>query len=83
MSEKSWLPKPYEIIGTLSPARRQVYIDRNAAKAVSGWMIQHQSDTVRWFADHLKQIEQRHVPARKYAKGAWTLWWMEPRAARP
>jgi len=83
MSEKSWLPKPYEIIGTLSPGRRQVYIDRNAAKPVSGWMIQHQSDTVRWFGDHLEQIEQRHTPSRKYAKGPWTLWWMEPRAGRP
>ena len=82
MSEKSWLPKPYEIIGTLSPERRQVYIDRNAIKPISGWMIQHQTDTVRWFGDHLKQIEIRHAPIRKYTKGPWTLWWMEPVGTR-
>ena len=80
MSEKSWLPKPYEIIGTLSPERRQVYIDRNAARPLNGWLIQHQTDTVRWFGEHLKQIESRHTAARKYSKGPWTLWWMEPAA---
>ena len=78
-SRSSWLPKPYEIIGTLSPARRQVYIDRDAAKPISGWLIQHQSDTVRWFGDHLKQIETRHTATKKFTKGPWSLWWMEPR----
>ncbi|MEO8576947.1 MAG: hypothetical protein ABI556_09615 [Gemmatimonadales bacterium] len=78
MSETSWLPKPYEIIGTLSPERRQAYIDRDAAKPISGWLIQHQTDTVRWFGDHLKQIQTRHTPTRKFAKGQWSIWWMEP-----
>lgn len=81
VSEKSWLPKPYEIIGTLSPERRQVYIDRNAARPLNGWLIQHQTDTVRWFGEHLRQIESRHTAARKYSKGPWTLWWMEQAAS--
>ncbi|MDO8502327.1 MAG: hypothetical protein Q7S20_10835 [Gemmatimonadaceae bacterium] len=80
MSVRSWLPKPYEMIGTLSPEQRQVYIDRAAEKPIGGWMVQHQTDTVRWFGDHLKQIIRTHEPTRKYTRGPWSLWWMAPRA---
>ncbi len=79
MSDRSWLPKPYEIIGTLSPERRQVYIDRDSRTPLAGWMIQHESDTVRWFAQHLEQIMRTHEPARKLERGPWRLWWMVPR----
>ncbi|HEX2723484.1 MAG TPA: hypothetical protein VHM24_11230, partial [Gemmatimonadaceae bacterium] len=79
MSERSWLPKPYEIIGTLSPERRQVYIDRNGAKRAAGWLIQHDTDTVKWFGDHLAQITRTHAPTRKLKRGLWSVWWMEPR----
>ncbi|MEO5588267.1 MAG: hypothetical protein ABIS03_01685 [Gemmatimonadaceae bacterium] len=80
MSARSWLPKPYEIIGTLGPERRQVYIDRDAREGLSGWMIQHQSDTVRWFDQHLEQIMRTHQPVQKLERGPWRLWRMVPRS---
>ncbi|MEO8192544.1 MAG: hypothetical protein ABI681_01755 [Gemmatimonadales bacterium] len=79
LSTKSWLPKPYEIIGTLSPDRRQTYIERNAERHIGGWMVNHQTDTVRWFDDHLQQILRTHEPTRKLTRGPWILWWMSPR----
>lgn len=80
MSARSWLPKPYEIIGTLGPERRQVYIDRDARQQLSGWMIQHQSDTVRWFDKHLAQLMRTHEPVQKLERGPWRLWRMVPRS---
>ena len=82
LSERSWLPKPYEIIGTLSPERRQVYLRRAAETRLGGWMIHHQTDTLRRFGDHLTQILETHAPTRQHSRGPWTVWWMAPREPR-
>jgi hypothetical protein len=77
VSDRSWLPKPYEIIGSLDSARRQVYIDR--AKPVAGWLIHSQSDTISHFDRDFAQIQRRFVATRRQERGSWILWWMEPR----
>ncbi len=49
----SWLPKPFEIIGSLPESRRQVYLDRNAARfPTHGWLIQSKVLTAGG-SDHL------------------------------
>ncbi len=50
---RSWLPKGFEIIGSLPENRRQVYLDRNAASFPGeGWLIQSRTLTANG-ADHL------------------------------
>jgi len=77
MSSRSWLPKPYEIIGTLPRERRATYIDRDSRKPTAGWLINHQSDTVKGF--DINEILKTHRPDRKVYGGPWTVWWMVPR----
>ncbi len=50
---RSWLPKAFEIIGSLPENRRQVYFDRNAASFPGeGWLIESRTLSANG-ADHL------------------------------
>ena len=82
MSDRSWLPKPFEIISSLPPSRRQMYIDRSARSGLGGWMIHHASDTIANFRDRASEIERAYRIGQPVTKGAWTVWRVEPNAAR-
>lgn len=77
MSVRSWLPKPYEIISTLPRERRMTYIERDAAKPIAGWLINHQSDTLKEF--DINEILKTHRADKKVNAGPWSVWWMVPR----
>jgi hypothetical protein len=81
LSDKSWLPKPFEIIGSLPAPRRIVYIDRNGETRIGGWLVHHASDTIAHFDERMAEIERTHQPVKKFTQGPWTLWRMEPRKA--
>jgi hypothetical protein len=81
LSDKSWLPKPFEIIGSLPAPRRIVYIDRDGETPIGGWLVHHASDTVAHFDERMAEIERTHQPVKKFTRGPWTLWRMEPRRA--
>jgi hypothetical protein len=79
VSEKSWLPKPYEIIGSLDSARRQVYLDRNSG---GGWLIHHASDTIPHFDSRLAEILRTRQVDLNRSLGPWTVYRISPRAQR-
>ena len=79
MSDRSWLPKPFEIISSLPPARRQFYIDRSANAGPGGWMIHHASDTIANFRDRVSEIEKAYRLGAPVSNGAWTIWRAEPK----
>ena len=80
MGDRSWLPKPFEIISSLPPARRQVYIDRSAKAGLGGWMIHHASDTIASFRDRVSEIERAYRIGQPLTKGTWTVWRVEPKS---
>lgn len=80
MSDRSWLPKPFEIISSLPPARRQVYIDRSARTGVGGWMIHHATDTIAHFRDRVSEIEKAYDLGAPSASGVWTVWAVKPKS---
>jgi hypothetical protein len=78
VSDRSWLPKPYEIIGSLPPARRQVYIERNAKSGTGGWLVHHASDTVASFDARLLEIQREYRVLEERSLGAWRIWRFMP-----
>jgi hypothetical protein len=77
VSERSWLPKPYEIIGSLSPERRQTYMDRDARSIpTSGWLIHSKHDTIRGYPELRAQIERTRREQRRFENDQWILSWM-------
>ena len=80
MSDRSWLPKPYEIIGSLPPARRQLYIERNGATTLAGWLIHNRVNTIANFDERFAEIQRTHAIVRKYERGDWIIWYMKPLA---
>lgn len=77
LSARSWLPKPFEIIGSLSPERRQTYIDRDAMSIpAGGWLIHSKHDTVRHYSVLRAQIERARHEQRHFENDEWILSWM-------
>lgn len=77
VSDRSWLPKPYEIIGSLPAGRRQVYIDRNArSNPTDGWLIHSKRDTISGYAALLAQIERTRHEERRFENSDWIMSWM-------
>ncbi len=76
MSDRSWLPKPYEIIGSLPAARRNVYIDRNRFSSPGGWLIHSKTDTIAHFDElHQKLLEGR-TESRRLEDDRWIVSWI-------
>ncbi|MFN2601803.1 MAG: hypothetical protein ABR582_03480 [Gemmatimonadaceae bacterium] len=75
-SDRSWLPKPYEIIGSLDSERRQVYIDRSAQRfPEAGWLIHSKRDTIQRYSEHRAQIGRVRKETRHFENKDWILSW--------
>jgi hypothetical protein len=72
MSDKSWLPKPYEIIGSLDAERRNVYIRRNASGR--GWLVHNQSNSIAGFNDRFNEIGEVYTIGQPVVSGPWIVW---------
>jgi hypothetical protein len=72
MSDKSWLPKPYEIIGSLDGDRRMVYIRRN--RGGSGWLAHNHSDSILRFNERFAEIAENFSLGQPVSSGAWIVW---------
>ncbi len=79
MSDKSWLPKPYEIIGSLPAGRRNVYIDRNRASARGGWLIHSKADTIAHYGDLYQKLLEGRTESRRVENDRWVVSWIGPR----
>ncbi|MDP9176303.1 MAG: hypothetical protein M3O61_01350 [Gemmatimonadota bacterium] len=78
VSPYSWLPKQYEIIGTLPPDRRRKYIDRIARHLrLSGWLIHSKAGGIPDFDKQLSDIQRTHVETRRFENKDWIVSWYE------
>jgi hypothetical protein len=78
VSPYSWLPKQYEIIGTLPPSRRQKYIDRMARHLhLSGWLVHTKADGIPDFDRQLSDIQRTHVETRRFENKDWIVSWYQ------
>ena len=78
VSPYSWLPKQYEIIGTLPPDRRRKYIDRMADHLrSSGWLIHSKADGIPDFDRQLSDIQRTHVETRRFENKDWIVSWYQ------
>lgn len=79
LSNRSWLPLPFEIIGSLPEDRRQVYFERNARSfSEPGWLIQNKSLTANG-ADHLLRfLKSSRREERRFENARWIVSWMGP-----
>jgi hypothetical protein len=76
MSDLSWLPKPYEIIGSLDPVRRQVYFERNRS---GGWLVHDTSIAMGNFDARLAEVlAGRRIEFQKEL-GPWIVYRISPR----
>jgi len=83
MSEKSWLPKPYEIIGSLSSGRRQAYLDRSLGRFRSGgWLVHDTARSMGKADQHIAQLASTHRVLRTAASGPWLVSWYAPVRSR-
>ncbi|MEO7682467.1 MAG: hypothetical protein ABIU86_00895 [Gemmatimonadaceae bacterium] len=78
VSPYSWLPKQYEIIGTLPPERRQKYIDRMARHLqLSGWLIHVKAGGIPDFDKQLSDIQRTHVETKRFENEDWIVSWYQ------
>ena len=78
VSPYSWLPKQYEIIGTLPPSRRRKYIDRMARHLhLSGWLIHSKADGIPDFNQQLADIRRTHIETRRFENKDWIVSWYQ------
>jgi hypothetical protein len=78
VSPYSWLPKQYEIIGTLPPDRRQKYIDRMAQHLrLSGWLIHSKAGGIRDFDQQLSDIQRTHIETKRFENSDWIVSWYQ------
>ena len=78
VSPYSWLPKQYEIIGTLPPDRRRKYMDRIAQHLrLSGWLIHSKTGAIPDFDRQLADIQRTHVETKRFENKDWIVSWYQ------
>ena len=79
MSSRSWLPKAFEIIGSLPEQRRQVYFERNARSFPgAGWLIESKTLEANG-GDHLVEFAGKTRKELKRLESAnWIVRLMGP-----
>jgi hypothetical protein len=78
VSPYSWLPKQYEIIGTLPRERRVKYIDRMARDLkLSGWLVHSKSGAIPDFDKQLVDISRTHVETKRFENKDWIVSWYQ------
>ena len=81
VSARSWLPKPFEIIGSLPEERRQQYFDRNARSFASeGWLITSKTLEANG-GNHLEEFaESSRAELRRLESANWIVRLLGPAA---
>ena len=76
---RSWLPKAFEIVGSLPEDRRQAYFERNARSFPgAGWLIQSKALSATG-ADHLLRfVKSSRREERRLENDKWIVSWMGP-----
>jgi hypothetical protein len=78
VSPYSWLPKQYEIIGTLPRDRRVKYIDRMARDLkLSGWLVHSKSGAIPDFDQQIADISRTHVETKRFENKDWIVSWYQ------
>lgn len=79
LPSRSWLPKPFEIIGSLPERRRQVYLERNARTFPrEGWLIESRTLEANG-GDHLIEFTARtRRELKRFESSNWIVRLMGP-----
>ena len=79
LSSRSWLPRAFEIIGSLPEDRRQRYLERNARSLPdAGWLIQNRTLEANG-ADHLMSfVRSSRREERRFESDNWIVSRMGP-----
>jgi len=73
-SEQAWMPKPYEVISTLPPTRRDAYVERFADRVGSGgWLIQEKAEINPGYESVVRLIEKSHAPVESFENESWII----------
>ncbi|MBA3341101.1 MAG: hypothetical protein H0T48_04630 [Gemmatimonadaceae bacterium] len=79
-SETSWMPKPYEMISTLPPGRRNAYMSRFTDRMrTGGWLVQKKSELSPAFEELLLQLGLTHSRTKAYENEKWIIQHHVPR----
>jgi hypothetical protein len=76
LSSQSWLPKPYEIIGSLPKDRRDVYIDRDKASFPGGWLIHSKTASIAKYDELHDKLLQGRSESRRLENERWVVSWI-------
>jgi hypothetical protein len=79
MVTRSWLPKAFEIVGSLPEDRRQVYFERNAKRfPEAGWLVQSKSLTASGVDHFLRFVQASRREEKRFENAKWIVSWMGP-----
>lgn len=74
VSDRSWLPKPFEIIGSLPASRRRQYLERNTRVfPEAGWLVQDRKHRARGGEDVLAFLRSIRREERRAGNANWTV----------
>ncbi|MEO5904517.1 MAG: hypothetical protein ABIQ55_10925 [Gemmatimonadaceae bacterium] len=76
LSDNSWLPKPYEIIGSLPAERRNVYIDRDRVSFPGGWLIHSKGASIAGFDELHQKLLSGRKESRRLENDRWIVSWI-------
>ena len=77
MVTRSWLPKAFEIVGSLPENRRQIYFERNARRfPAAGWLIQSKMLTASGVDHVLRFVKGSRREEKRFENARWIVSWM-------
>ncbi|HVF39112.1 MAG TPA: hypothetical protein VM939_04365 [Gemmatimonadaceae bacterium] len=83
-NETSWMPKPYEMIGTLPASRRDTYMNRFRERmGIGGWLIQRKADINPAYADLLDTLETSFQRVSAHENELWIIERYVPQSTLP
>jgi hypothetical protein len=77
-----WAAEPFEVIGTLPVARRDLYITRSQHRQGSGWLIEKKSEINPAYSSVLGLIERSFSRTRSLENDKWLVYRYEPVSGR-
>jgi hypothetical protein len=78
-----WAPEPFEVVSTLPPARRDLYVTRFQRRFKSGgWVMEKKSEINSDYSSVLSLIERSFSRVRAFENDKWLIYRYEPVTSR-
>lgn len=82
ISHHAWAPEPFEVIGTLPVARRDLYLTRYQHRQGAGWLIEKKSEINSDFSSVLEVIGRSFSRTKSLENDKWLIYRYDPIAGR-